>query len=265
MTIAILRLGLLVSLVSGLISPGGQGKGKQPPTILPAANAPLVTTDRFGYQMYDTVSVDWVDATVGGTKLVYTDTDDGYASVNFGFPFKFYENSYSQLFASTNGLITFGVESKAMENYPIPWDSLPNNYIAPLWDDLSLVEDVAVPGRGVYWKLLGTSGSYRLIIEWYRVMRHGPSTAELTFEAILYQNGDIDLLYYTLDGDVTKCTVGIEDSDGLDGLQYVYYSPGLSVGKEIRFDRPDPHRRVKILPRYTSNFAVNSHADYQRW
>jgi hypothetical protein len=216
----------------------------------------VTKTDRFGYQMDDTTHVDWIEAT-GGTKLVFNTYDDGFIGpVDIGFPFKFYENTYSQLYISTNGLVSFGAGSNSPANQPVPWDSLPNNFIAPFWDDLVVSADVLVPDRGVYTKLIGVPGSRKLVIEWHKVVRN-TKIMQLTFELILYENGNVDFLYNQLDGELDQCTVGIEDGDGQNGLQYVYYEPGLSVGKEIRFLRPPAGRRIKALPRMMSNFAIN--------
>lgn len=249
----VFRLGLLFSLFSGLLGLRNFG--------LPARYNPLLTkTDGFGYQMNDITSVTWEDAT-DGTKASISNPDVGLVGpVTIGFNFKFYENSYAQFYISPNGFIIFNAGNDDESNRPIPWNSLPNNFIAPFWDDLYVG---GFPDSAVYTKLIGsTPGSRKLVIEWYRIVRYTESQ-ELTFETILYENGDIAFLYYTLDGTLTRCTVGIENAEGLDGLQYVYYEPGLSVGKAIVITRPAPGRRVKLLPREMSSFAINGQTSFQ--
>ena len=73
---------------------------------------------------------------------------------------------------------------------------------------------------------------------------------ELTFQAVLYQDGDILLQYETLEAGATmdSCTVGIEDQDGVDGLQYLFNASGLSGGQAVLFSRPAGAQRFKILP-----------------
>ena len=108
----------------------------------PEANlafVPLATggPDDFGYTWNDTISFNWIDAKTG------TDTglsgDDNFQQLDIGFPFKFYENTYTQLYVTTNGLVTFQVDAAySWSNTIIPNSSLPNNLIAPFWDDLGV-------------------------------------------------------------------------------------------------------------------------------
>ena len=259
MTDVVFRLGILISLFSSLIGLRGLPGGGSARTSQVGYSPQSTKTDRFGNQMNDAVNVDWIEAT-DGNKLVFSSPDDGFVGpVSIGFPFKFYENTYSQLYVSTNGFVSFGAGSISPSNRPVPWDSTPNNYIAAFWDDLFVG---GVPERGVFTKLTGGAGSHKLVIEWYRVVRLGEGL-ELTFEIILSENGKIDFVYNKLDGTLTRCTTGIEDTDGLDGLQYVFYEPGLSVGKEIEFVRPAPGPRLKVLPHYMSNFVINQKANFQ--
>jgi len=106
--------------------------------------------DDFGYTWDDSVTFNWIDATSGiDTGLsgddVYTD------SLDIGFDFKFYENSYSRFYVSTNGLITFGAGAYQYSNHAIPNPAPPNNYITLFWDDLSVSCCANNTGR-VYYK-----------------------------------------------------------------------------------------------------------------
>ena len=65
----------------------------------------------------------------------------------------------------------------------------------------------------------------------------------LTFEVILYENGDIVFQYLTLaDPALDGATVGIESPAGNDGLQYTYNGNPRSVydGLAIKFAHPAP-------------------------
>ena len=83
------------------------------------------------------------------------------------------------------------------------------------------------------------------------------SPDQLTFEAILYENGNIVFQYQQLNGVVNQMTVGIEDADGVDGLLYLFNAGGLSVSKAIRFTRPPAQYRVKLTPTELSGFTSN--------
>ena len=135
-------------------------------------------------------------------------------------------------------MVTFGTWSTAYQSKPIPWAPTPNNLVAALWSDLKMHN-----GRA-YLLTLGTSPSKTCVIEW-EIYDRNPSDPSavlvLNFEIILYENtANILLQYKELDGIPAQYTVGIEDSDGVNGLQYL---PALVEGNDIRFIRPDPGPR----------------------
>jgi len=92
------------------------------------------------------------------------------------------------------------------------------------------------------------------VIEWYAVSLLG-STDLLTFEAILYESGDILTQYQSMAGYLGWATVGIEDSTGTDGLEYWNT---VSSNQAVRFTRPGPSARVRMRPPYQGSFT---HAD----
>src|SRR5665648_1150228 len=77
------------------------------------------------------------ETTYPGTPVYIGYVDDGtLGPFNIGFNFNFYGNIYSQFYINSNGMILFGASSKDETEDPIPSAALPNNFIAPLWDDL---------------------------------------------------------------------------------------------------------------------------------
>ena len=89
--------------------------------------------DGFGYTNDDSVSYSWISATTN-SGLIGDDEFTG--PINMGFNFPFYGIPQSQLYFSTNGLITFGAGSREYQSSDIPTDMNPNNLIATFWDDL---------------------------------------------------------------------------------------------------------------------------------
>jgi hypothetical protein len=212
------------------------------------------TNDKFGY-VWSEVAYTWTDIT-GQGALSFNDLDDDYAGpVPIGFSFPFYEKNYTQLYVSTDGLVTFENGVVEISNQFLPRDIKPNNLIAPLWMDLHTCPSTPCTDK-VFTKLL--SSPARFVIQWNEVVRYG-SANPLTFQVVLYQSGDIELRYKTITGELGDYTVGIEDRDGADGLTAIYNGQpsGLSSGKAIRFVRPAPAARVKITPLYTSGFVYN--------
>jgi hypothetical protein len=208
--------------------------------------------DDFGYTWDDSVAFNWIDATTGTNTGL--EGDDKYTdAIDIGFNFKFYENTYSQLYITTNGLATFGEGAYHYSNQSIPNSAPANNFIAPFWDDLCVNYGGYNTGT-VYYMRGGSAPNRYFVVEWHEVSRLG-STDRLTFEVILYENGDIVTQYLSLSGYLTSATVGIEDEIGIDGLQYLYNSSGLENNKSVRFYRPGPMARIKVWPLYQGCFT----------
>lgn len=227
------------------------------PRRIPSAAASTGGPDDFGYTWDDSVPYAWIDAT-GGTDSGLQGIDAFVGPINLGFDFRFYENTYSQLYISSEGMITFGSGSTVWQNQPIPLAGFPNNFIAPFWDDLT----VASPYNSgkVYYQSGGTAPNRYTVVEWYNVTSccSIPGSDYKTFEAILHENGDIVFQYQSLSGYLRSATVGIEDSYGTIGLQYLYNASGLSNNKAIRFYRPAASARAGITPLAQGRFASSS-------
>ena len=223
--------------------------------VLPMASG---VPDTFGYTYSDSKPYAWIDATQG--VLVDLSGDDNVSDpIAIGFQFPFYENSYDKLYITTNGWISFDTHSfSSFENREMPFLVEPQNLIAPFWDDLWALSST---GAKIYYR----SESDRLTIAWHNLSRQGNTVDRLTFEAILYKNGDICYQYKDLNGVLDRATVGIEDAYGADGLTYLHLSAGLDLlegTKQICFERPDPSYRVKILPVQQGGLVSSGAAEF---
>jgi uncharacterized repeat protein (TIGR01451 family) len=229
---------------------------RSPNPRLPSRALPQATggPDDYGYTWDDTIAFNWIDAT-SGTDSGLSGDDVYTGTIDIGFPFKFYENTYNQLYFNTNGLVTFGSGSYAYSNSRLPMEAPPNNLIAVLWDDLAV--GPAYNSGKIYYQRGGTAPNRFFVTEWYSVTSccSQPGTDFKTFEVILYENGDIVTQWLGLAGYLSSATVGLEDSVGVSGLPYVYNSPGLSNGKAVRFSRPGPMARVQVYRLYEGQFT----------
>ncbi len=242
----------------------------QRPGLAPAVVQSTSGQDAFGYH-WETGAYSWVNPnTPGWTKVAFSDRDDGSSDpLNLGFTFKYYENSYTQVFLSTNGMLTFGESSASSSNELIPFIGTPNNFIAPFWADLYVgpvpADTPVYTGTVSYQAFPG-----KFVVAYQNVIRFGALPSDsLSFEVELNNDGKICFNYDALN---TKTwdytTVGIEDVDGVDGLQYFYNNQGPSLTGLVRanslcFIRPSPRRAVKLLPHYTSSLAIQGKADFK--
>ena len=182
--------------------------------------------DLFGYEWIDSNEPNgpdyvWNDISLTGTVIntwiptgSFEARDEGVAGpFPIGFDFKFYGVVKTQLYVNTNGVISFdNITSDIYSNASIPTAGMPDNMIAPFWDDL----DGRTQGE-VYYKQDGN----KFIIQFTNWQKYS-GTGSLTFQVVLQSNGKIYFYYNNLAADVTSCTVGIENSNGNDGLQIAY-------------------------------------------
>jgi hypothetical protein len=176
--------------------------------------------------------------------------DDDFGTINLGSnSFTFFGQTYTQLFVSSNGLITFGSGNASVFATSLA-GSPAQAAIAVYWTDLfkSGTEPMIV------WRIDGN----QLIIEWYRVTTFSDRTMmnppRMTFQAILQLNtggapGDIVLNYSSVTGtgdgpENIGVTVGVKDAGTAsdiartlveDGTRFSSTgSPLVQSGKAVR-------------------------------
>ena len=154
------------------------------------------------------------DITGTGTRTLV-----GFDDVNTPFelanPFNFYGTSYSTLYLSTNGLISFGGGNSGFVNTDLSasGNTAGRPTIAAFWDDLVTFGNNAT-SYGVY----AQSFADRTIVQW-EVDGYFSSPSSASFQAVLYDTGDVRFNYRDVTfGDSRDrgagATVGVRDSDG---------------------------------------------------
>ncbi|HEY6570563.1 MAG TPA: carboxypeptidase regulatory-like domain-containing protein, partial [Candidatus Limnocylindrales bacterium] len=186
--------------------------------------------DTFGHGCR-TVDLEWVDAT--------TDTslfgDDFAGRLNLPFTFDFYGVGYNQVFISDNGYLTFGGADlfNAFPS-PIPSESTPNGAVYALWRDLYVVGDGQIS-----YATVGSPGNRAFVIEMNDVSVRG-ATSTVDIEIKLYEIGEtVDILYGNNDanpGDGRGSTIGIEDADGTDALEFSFSDSLVTANTAYRYE-----------------------------
>jgi YVTN family beta-propeller protein len=189
--------------------------------------------DNFGYTLLDSNEPSgpnyvWKEISDSGTLVDgWCLPDDCYAGpLPIGFEFNYYGNYYTEFYISTDGYISFG-QGWAYVPMTIPPDPAhPNNDISLFGADLWRV-DYGVNTRVYYQTFAHPS---RLVVEFVNLYYCCDTNTPHTFEVILYADGDIQFQYAELNGSSTD-VVGIENSDGTDGLGYgASLVDGLAIG-----------------------------------
>ncbi len=185
--------------------------------------------DAFGYKWKDSdesggPSFNYIDITSSGTPVAGFADDNFVGPFSIGFTFNFYGADYTEFYISSNGFIGFGPTTgyHKFTNVQPPVTTSPNNFIAWLWDDL-------IP-RGdseVYYQNFAD----KLVIQFIQFGNNntGAENERVNAQVVLYPNGKILMQYlnFTSNWPFNLCTVGLENSDGTDGLTVVYNAPYL--------------------------------------
>ena len=174
-----------------------------------------------------------------------------------GFNFTFFGNTYSQFYVSANGLVLFEAPSSTdLYKYeaPIPTAVIPNNYIAPFWDDLSIL-DVG----NVMYTTVGASGSKKCIIQFKKMGFDPVPTPFGTFMVILYETSNVIQVQYRLILDPyspqphgESATIGIENADGSAGALYKYHDANAIYS----------HDAISFTPVSPTTYTINPDAIY---
>jgi hypothetical protein len=211
--------------------------------------------DAFGYQWIDSEDengpeFNWIDISTTGTGAIMQGVDSFHGddniveAIQIGFEFPFYGQSYSELFADTNGEILF-CDNNWFEPFPSNgWDSDGNvfNWMYPIpgytqmpgliavyWDDLEADQGIG----DIYYQSFGTEPERYCVIQWNNFRFHSGTGLEnyLNFEVILHESGEIVMQYLNTSTGQTgtnaphaygqSSTVAIQNSTAEMGLCYL--------------------------------------------
>lgn len=174
----------------------------------------------------------WIDISNSGTVL--GNGDDARFALTLPFSFIFYGTAYNTVWVSTNGWLSFGADpgTDGPSNTAIPNASTPNSAVYAFWDDLNLV---SADSANIMYQFLGTSPYRVCVITWKDARINGaiqPGVLQplntITFQIVLSENGLIGIQYKDCAvGDTVynwgrSATIGIENSTGTAGLQYLF-------------------------------------------
>ena len=185
----------------------------------------IISTLR-NYTMVPGYTYTWIDSS-GGTELLLL--DDDYAAIPLPFSFPFYNDTFSTVYISSNGWLSF-VNPTPFDysNIQFPTD-LPEYWymIAPFWDDLLPAAgggsgNIYVQSFGTYW-----------VVEWANIWHYSSGPTVGSFEVVLSNTGEIifnyDYISYTGGG----------------------YTSGLNLGEDIQY-----YNSYQGLTDLTDDFAV---------
>lgn len=200
--------------------------------------------DNFGYFWIDSdepngPQFNWVDISGTGTDIGGALDDDNYIGpFPIGFSFPYYNSAYSEFYVAANGYIGFGPPTGygSLSNVLLPNTADPDNILAWCWDDLDPV-DPTNPGEQVLYENVGGA----LVIQFVNYPEYSAGAGDvINAEIILQPDGHVIMQYDVIAPgfDISSASVGIENSDGTDGLGVVNDAAYLHDSLAIEFVRP---------------------------
>lgn len=208
----------------------------------------------FGYTFTDNSEPDgpdfrFIDISSTGTPVALSD-DSGAGPYVLGFEFPFFGEIKTQFYISSNGFVAF--DPSRLYDYvndcPIVSANLPDDIVAVYWDDLN----PAYYGDLVYYETRDPcpyNGTGKCLVVQYENYHLFVGGIAGTFEAVLFDNGDILLQFEDAGTSMgADSTTGIENSTHTDGLTYACNSGGsIRDGLAVLFTYPSGLRLTKAV------------------
>ncbi|GBL34776.1 hyalin [Filimonas sp.] len=171
------------------------------------------------------------DIEAGGTATaIALDDDELSGAISIGFSFLFYGNSYTQLYISSNGFISFDpAVGNSYNAQLIPDASSPNNLIAGFWQDLD-----PWYGGTITYQTKGSAPNRRMLVTFTNINHYGGSNP-VTFQIKLYEaTGIIEIHSLSCPSFGGNHTQGIENANGTialtaSGRNLATFSPSNDV------------------------------------
>lgn len=134
-----------------------------------------------------------------GTLVTLSDLDDGVAVVQLPRPIRTFGATISSLTIGANGgVLPYADSSFTFSNKSTPNGSSPVFVVAPFWDDLHGGKNTGL--SALYWRQ-DTSGDVTISWErWSFFSASATNPADLNFQVVLFENGNIEFRYGTMTG-----------------------------------------------------------------
>jgi hypothetical protein len=169
-----------------------------------------------------------------------------------GFEFQFYDQTFTQFYVSTNGLLQFEGPTTAYSNSCLP---RLKNTLFVFWDDLRTNVN-GQPNGLIQYETQGEAPNRRLIVQWTNQYFYSSNLPMGTFQAILYETtGEIKFQYrYLLDAR----SLGNSATIGIGGPSSQAVQIGCNKANAIA-----PEQAILFTPNGEGTYRVDEQADYQ--
>ncbi|MEM1038031.1 MAG: tandem-95 repeat protein, partial [Pseudomonadota bacterium] len=186
---------------------------------------------------YTTGGSDFIDISSSGQEL--TLGADGLIQRNIGFSFPFYGDTFTNLFISADGYVTFGTPTAETDNFELDGTAFGGRpAIAAYWDALN-------QGTGsVFTETIGsTPGARQFVIQWNEVGADADPGSNGTFQIVLNEaDGSVRINYDDVDfggnaDEADSASIGLENRNGSADSFSFNTAGAVESGSSILFNR----------------------------
>lgn len=244
----LLLLGLLLvqrgPVTAQSASPTAKGdKGSAEPRAPGSPEASILTRslpDAYGYAFADSLDTGgpaYSFESLSAPIAVSLGDDQVSGVINPGFSFNFYGTTYTGVYISSNGFLTFDpfAYNGCCSGGALPLNDSSNAVVAGWWEDLY------PPGGGtIRYQVLGSAPNRRLVVEFANIP-HYSSGNPVSMQFKLFETtNNIEVHYAAAPSDSGMHSAGIENASGSVGLQYQFTDAALTTPRAVRYYAPNP-------------------------
>lgn len=204
----------------------------------------------FGYTVTYPDWYDWVDAKTNGQPLNIEGVS-GQKTVTLPFDFPYYGLLYNQLTVDLNGMVAFSTPYPK-DKYGLSVYEAPNNYIFAC-DNFLAVGSTYTDGD-IYMVQGGTAPDRYIAIEWYHAAPQHNLSKLMTFEIILYENGNFRIQYQSLP-EWWQMRLGFENLIGSEHWYYEGISNSIAgIAFLVEYPVSQDTARILVVPWQSNMF-----------
>ncbi len=161
--------------------------------------------------------------------------DDAFTILPIGFTFTYFGQTYSNVYVTANGFLTFNSSSQTSANPSNLFGTILKSVIAPWWGDLYVDCDASIQ-----YTTTGTAPNRVFTAQWQNIRYDGDSSSisqRLNFQVKLYETTNIIEFIYgsntgTASSTSSRTAIGISNSVGGSG-NYINGKTGLSTDTNL--------------------------------
>ena len=190
--------------------------------------------DSYGYSWIDSDEPGgpdwaWTDISENGILIEGLGDDLVAGPYEMDINFKFYGETSTQFWISSNGCISFNDQEIPYANDSIPTNSDFTEFVAWFWDDLTI--DTAL--TSVYFK----NFDEKTIVQFNKMVHYPGTESFITAQVVFINNGNILIRYKQISEDfvTNSATIGLQSWDSELGLQVAYNEEYLHPEMAIKF------------------------------